>query len=357
MMAALPMMITNAGIDAIVDAQNGGTDMVTISEIGLTATPFILAPTIDALPGEFKRLATVSGQAISENVIHVTAYDADPVTYDVTGFGLYASDGTLIAIYSAAADPVLTKAALATSLFALDIAFAGSMAAVIEFGDALFLNPPASESVQGVARIATQTRVNAAADGEDDAHTIVTPKTLRARLVGFITAVNATIADLIADVGATLDGFSATINAIAGRTITGSGLATGGGDLSANRVINVAAASGAEAQAGTANDKALTPAGLWAFPGANGGTNVWQVPGTKYRIQYVSGTIAANSRQTVTFPVAFNTECVFPTVESGRPDFAAQDNAPFVETWNASSATIFNAADVAVTYILRAEGY
>jgi hypothetical protein len=347
MMAALPMMITNAGIDAIVDAQNGGTDMVTISEIGLTATPFILAPTIDALPGEFKRLETVSGQAVSENVIHVTAYDADPVTYDVTGFGLYASDGTLIAIYSAAADPVLTKAALATSLFALDIAFAGSMAAVIEFGDALFLNPPASETVQGVARIATQARVNAADDGDDDAQTIVTPKTLRARLAAFLATVTAA-----------LDAFGATVNAISGRTITGSGLASGGGDLSANRVINVAVASGAEAQAGTANNKALTPASLWAFPGAQGGTNVWQVPGTKYVIQYVAGSLPANTRVTITLPQAFATACVFASLEGGRSDFASQDNPPFVESWTASTVTIFNAIDTGSTpYVLRAEGY
>lgn len=53
--------------------------------------------------------------------------------------------------------------------------------------------------------------------------------------------------------------------ALASRVIAASGLATGGGDLSADRVISVPAASAAEANAGTAEDKAVTPAGLAAF--------------------------------------------------------------------------------------------
>jgi len=46
------------------------------------------------------------------------------------------------------------------------------------------------------------------------------------------------------------------------RTIGTSGLATGGGDLTANRTIAVAIASSAEILAGTENGKAITPAGL-----------------------------------------------------------------------------------------------
>ena len=43
------------------------------------------------------------------------------------------------------------------------------------------------------------------------------------------------------------------------RSISAAGLATGGGDLSANRTITVTAASQAEAEAGTDNTKAMTP--------------------------------------------------------------------------------------------------
>ncbi|MCA0208131.1 MAG: hypothetical protein LCH74_03625 [Proteobacteria bacterium] len=173
-MAALPMIITDAGWDAIVDAQNGGTDAVEITELGLTATPFVMAPTLTALPGEFRRIDTVAGQAVSESIIHIVAHDPAAIVYNVTGFGLFASDGTLIAVYSAVADPILSKAQLATSLFALDIAFGNGVAAVIEFGDALFLNPPASHTVAGVAKLADDATVDA---GDDD-ETIITPKQL-----------------------------------------------------------------------------------------------------------------------------------------------------------------------------------
>lgn len=47
--------------------------------------------------------------------------------------------------------------------------------------------------------------------------------------------------------------------AVKARAITGAGLATGGGDLSADRTITVTAATQAQAEAGTANDVALTP--------------------------------------------------------------------------------------------------
>lgn len=163
-MPALQMLITDAGLEAIVNAQEGGTDTVLIQSIGLTDTPFVMAPTLTALPGQFRVLETVSGQAVAENIIHVVAYDPAPITYDVTGFGLFDADDTLIAVYSAPADPILSKAELATSLFAMDIILSADVAAVIEFGDALFLNPPATETVAGVVMLAGEDDADAAAD-------------------------------------------------------------------------------------------------------------------------------------------------------------------------------------------------
>lgn len=52
------------------------------------------------------------------------------------------------------------------------------------------------------------------------------------------------------------------IEVLQDRQITGAGLATGGGDLHADRVITVAKASGAEAAAGTNDAKAVTPLAL-----------------------------------------------------------------------------------------------
>lgn len=52
---------------------------------------------------------------------------------------------------------------------------------------------------------------------------------------------------------------NANARAYKATTITGAGLATGGGALDANRMITVPVASQAEAEAGTAADKAMTP--------------------------------------------------------------------------------------------------
>lgn len=170
-MPALQMLITDAGLEAIINAQEGGTDAILIESIGLTDTPFVMAPTLTALPGQFRVIETVSGQAVAENIIHVVAYDPAEVTYDVTGFGLFDGDDTLIAVYSSADGPILSKAELATSLFAMDIVLSADVAAVIEFGDALFLNPPATETVAGVVKLAT----DAMADAGLDDSTAMTP--------------------------------------------------------------------------------------------------------------------------------------------------------------------------------------
>lgn len=183
-MPALQMLITDAGLEAIINAQEGGTDAILIESIGLTDTPFVMAPTLTALPGQFRVIDTVSGQAVAENIIHVVAYDPAPITYDVTGFGLFDADDTLIAVYSAAADPILSKAELATSLFAMDIVLSADVAAVIEFGDALFLNPPATETVAGVAQIAD----NAEADAGLNDLTIMSPKKVKRRIDAAIAA-------------------------------------------------------------------------------------------------------------------------------------------------------------------------
>lgn len=288
-MPALTMIITDAGMDALVAAEASGTDQITITGVGLTDTPFVAAPTLTAVPGAFKTLLVESGEAVSETIIHTVAYDTSADTYDVTGFGLFLDDGTLFAVYSAAADPIMSKAALSASLFAFDIAFTNNVATSIAFGNALFLYPPATETVRGTARIATQARVDAVADGADDAETIVTPKTLRQRLAAFTTAVNN------------------ALNALTARTITGGGAATGGGDLSGNRVITVAMASAAEIQAASAaspDKKVVTIKELGSLPQLLGASGYKAFPGGLW-MAWGRINVPQPGSATVTLPMAF----------------------------------------------------
>lgn len=272
-MDPLDIIVTQAGLDALVDAQNGDTDPIVVTEVGLTETAFDPAPTLTALPGEFKRIVSVAGQSVADNIIHMTAQDSTAATYDLRGFGLYLADGTLFATFGQA-EPLFRKVSIAAFLLSFDLVFNGAIAGDIEFGSAEFLYPPATETVKGVARIATQARVDALADAGDDAETIVTPKTLRVRLAALKAAVDTSLATLADTVDAAIAALTAYVNgaianltdtlnaelaAFGARTITGGGLATGGGDLTADRVITVTEASPAEVAEGTDDSTVLTP--------------------------------------------------------------------------------------------------
>lgn len=107
-MTALKLTITTAGLVRFTAAQAGDDIDLTIARVGLTAANFIVAPTLTALPGEFKRLATVSGSVEAQNIVHMTVTDDDAATYTVRGFGLFLADGTLFAAYSQAT-PIAEK--------------------------------------------------------------------------------------------------------------------------------------------------------------------------------------------------------------------------------------------------------
>lgn len=255
------MMVTQAGLAAFLAAD--AAHPIVITQVGLTQNAFIVAPTIDALPGEFKRLtASFSGDVVSETIIHMTAVDGTADIYDLRGLALYLDDGTLFAVY-AQPTPIFTKVSIASFLLALDVAFANGTGN-ISFGDAIFLLPPATETRAGMARIAT----NAEADGGTDDQTIISPLKLQRRLTALANAFGIDLDALAQSIGLDITALEQALDALQGRTITGTGLATGGGDLTQSRTLDVPAASGAEAIAGTATDKALTPAALRAVQAA-----------------------------------------------------------------------------------------
>jgi microcystin-dependent protein len=183
MMDPLGLTITNAGLAAFTSAQLSGDINLLIAHVALTDTAFIVAPTLTALPGEFRRLATFSGAAVGPDTVHLMVRDAEPVTYGVRGFGLFLPDGTLFAVYGQA-DRLVEKAIGSVTLLALDLRFPPEQVATIVFGDTNFLDPPATEQIAGVAAIATQAQV----DGGSDDTRFVTPKKLASRIGALTTA-------------------------------------------------------------------------------------------------------------------------------------------------------------------------
>ena len=182
-MSALTLTLTNAGLARIAAAQLGNPVDMRIAAVGLTDTAFAVAPTLTALPGEFRRVATVSGTQAGGNTVHLTVRDDAAITYGVRGLGVFLSDGVLFAVYGQA-DRIMQKAAAATNLLALDIAFPAGSAAAVTFGDTSFLNPPASTQTKGVVRLASPAAIDAGTSADD----AVTPAGLRRALpIGVVT--------------------------------------------------------------------------------------------------------------------------------------------------------------------------
>lgn len=152
---SLPQItITPAGFAAIVNAEHDGTAPVRISHVGVTPQAFNVDTVGTAVPGEIKRISTFGGKAVAVDTLHLNIRDDSSDTYTLRGFGLYLSNGVLFAVYSQAT-PIMEKAAAATLLLATDIRFAKITATSIEVGDVDFINPPASTTIAGVARFAT----------------------------------------------------------------------------------------------------------------------------------------------------------------------------------------------------------
>ncbi|MFC3581089.1 hypothetical protein [Sphingomonas hylomeconis] len=448
-MTALTLTLTNAGRAALVNAGAGGTAAVIVARAGLTATAFVSAPTLTVLPGEFKRIDAIAGQAVDAMTVHLAVRDESSDAYAVRGIGFYLADGTLFATYSQAT-PIMEKADVSTFYVAADLRFLDGTAQLVQFGNTNFLNPPASEGVAGVTRLATLAEALAGLV----ANKTITPATMKAVLASYVrtdqlglpggpaslgpdgklllaqrpavdlidvfgvasqaamlalaatpgdfavradngrvyvlqqapattlanwleistpapvSSVNNKVGTIVlvpADIGAapatrlisttglvtgggslgadrTLDVPAAsraeaeagllaskalTPDSISGiiqwiqmlvppaRSITGAGLARGGGSLATDRVIEVLAASAAEIVAGIVSDKAVTPAGLAGLPQSLTPNGYIMLPGG-FLIQWlqVRQIFTSEVAITVSYPIAFQS-VVLPIVAMG----------------------------------------
>jgi hypothetical protein len=115
-----------------------------------------------------------------------------------------------------------------------------------------------------------------------------------------------------------------------GRTISTSGLATGGGDLSANRTITVAIATQAEAEAGTSNTKAMTPLRVAQHLALNGfgSGQVWQ----DMRASRTGGTVYQNTTGK-SIMVALDSPVPFDVSADGVTWIELANNANYPASW------------------------
>ncbi|TGG92543.1 hypothetical protein E4656_13825 [Natronospirillum operosum] len=173
----LKITITDAGRAEVINATNTGTAPVEITEVALGSGGYEPNPEQVTLQNEQTRLSTIAGEVVSSDTIHVTVKDESSDAYDVQEFGLYTEHGTLFAVYSDPEGPFMQKASASSLLLSVDVILGTLNATNLTFGDTSFSNPPASETLAGVLRLATEEAV-LSGSGSVEA---VTPATLNAR--------------------------------------------------------------------------------------------------------------------------------------------------------------------------------
>ena len=180
-MSDLVIIVTDAGRAALVNAANNGTAPVVIAAAGVSSSVLAPTPQTAALPGEIKRIATLSGDVVSDDTIHLILRDESADQYTLRSLAFYLGDGTLFAVYGQAL-PIIEKSAQSMLLLAVDIRFADIDAAALSFGDTNFLNPPATTDRLGVVELAT----DAEATTGNDSQRAVTPKGLKTAVTSWL---------------------------------------------------------------------------------------------------------------------------------------------------------------------------
>lgn len=178
---SLILTITAAGRAALVNAEHTGTAPVTITQVGISPTANEPNAAMVNLPGEVKRVSTISGTIAAANVIHLSMLDSSTDVYSMKSFGLYLGDGTLFAVYGQPAT-IIEKTAASIAALQIDVAFEDIDAASITFGDASFANPPATTEIQGVVELATVAEAQAGADSQR----VLTPQAARFALLAWL---------------------------------------------------------------------------------------------------------------------------------------------------------------------------
>lgn len=163
-MSAITLFVSKQGRAALTNAEKNGTAPIKIAAIGVTASSFVASDTTTTIPGEIKRLTTISGGATAADTLHVTIRDDSADNYSIRGFCLYLEDGTLFASYSQATD-IMQKSSQATMLLAVDTQFTDIKATSLTFGDTNFQLNAATTEKQGVLELATADETITGADG------------------------------------------------------------------------------------------------------------------------------------------------------------------------------------------------
>lgn len=160
------VVITSAGLAALVNAENNGTLPVKITKFGLGTGNYTPSADQTALQSKFKEITALSGGDVGDNTIHVTMSDTSSDAYTVNEVGVYLEDGTLFAVSSQPTGAILQKASGSQGLLSVDLVISGGTSGITVDGDTNFFNPPATTQVAGVVKLASLDEIKAGKDSK-----------------------------------------------------------------------------------------------------------------------------------------------------------------------------------------------
>lgn len=151
---SLILTITDAGRQALINADNTGTLPLTISQIAVGSASYTPSKTQTALVNEIKRLTTFGGGPVAADTLHVTIQDSSSDSYSLGEFGLITNTGVLFAVCSDDADFILEKNSQGILLLSADTKVTTIDIDNLSFEGTNFLLPPGTNLVAGVLKLA-----------------------------------------------------------------------------------------------------------------------------------------------------------------------------------------------------------
>ena len=175
---SLFLRITDAGRQAIVNADNTGTLPITIEKIAIGRAKYITTNNQTALQQPVKVLETFGGGAVADDVIHLSVFDDSNEEYPLGEFALITNTGVFFAVCSNPDDYIMTKNAAGILLLSADIQVTTVNAGDIVFDGINFALPPGTTETAGLLRLAD---IQETIAGENNSKA-VTPAGLQAKL-------------------------------------------------------------------------------------------------------------------------------------------------------------------------------
>lgn len=179
----MDFVLTTAGLQALINASETGTEAVQITHIGVGSGKYTPEKGQTALQALIKKIPIIEGGQAGDNAIHLAARDDSEDVYDAFEVGVFLADGTLFAV-SSQQTAVISKPSLATALLAIDIAVVGADVSSVTFGAVSYSFTAATTERPGIVQMATADEVAA---GVEEARA-VSPAALASRLATEVLA-------------------------------------------------------------------------------------------------------------------------------------------------------------------------